>query len=69
MKKPGIQVSGLYSHKCHDYSKDDSDVITAVESPSAIEAEPRGKRSGVYARAPSKADELVKLRARCSGGD
>ncbi len=52
----------------HDYDHD-PDAITAVESPQAIDADPRGKRSGVYVRRVSQADELKALRVRCSGGE
>lgn len=46
---------------------DEWDEITATESPVALEKDPRGKRSGVYVRTVTEVDELIALRARCSG--
>lgn len=64
-KRPATDVEKM----CRDFCDDDVEQITAVESPRAIEAEPRGRRSGTYARGETKAEELQKLRAKCSGGE
>jgi len=62
-RKPMAEIEKLL----HEYTDDDEDAITAVESPQAIEAEPRGKRSGTYARTLTPAEEMKAARARCSG--
>jgi len=72
--KPATRPDGRYSCRAvevesimHNYEHD-PEAITAVESPQAIDADPRGKRSGVYVREPSEAEVVAALRARCSGG-
>jgi hypothetical protein len=62
-RKPSSEIEKL----CHDYNEDEPEAITAVETPQAIEAEPTGKRSGVYARKDTPAELVAAARARSSG--
>ncbi len=65
-KRPATEIEKM----CREFAKDEyGDPITAVESPNAMTSEPNGKRSGTYAKNETKAEELQRLRARCSGGE